>query len=272
MLPGVGIFDATMQNFRAQSPVRPFYGVTIPLVGHCMILDEGNFGTYHQTKAHLQHPDKPVDVKFGEDPSESLQLCFDQAALDSIARKMGGLDGRKGPLMETLNLARPAARSFARHATFVWSELLRGGSIVTSPLIAQESAHLLMALLVEAAGSDATDLGTSGRGCSPAAVRKAEEYLMGNLANPISIADVAFAAGTSARNLSREFRRHRGTTIKGFIRERRLEAANRALLAAEPGQTNVTQVALELGFEHFGRFSGDYKKAFGELPSETLAR
>ena len=54
-------------------------------------------------------------------------------------------------------------------------------------------------------------------------------------------------------------------------RESPRAAANRALLAAEPGGTNVTQVALELGFEQFGRFSGDYKKAFGELPSETLA-
>ena len=101
-------------------------------------------------------------------------------------------------------------------------------------------------------------------------MRRAEEYLMANLANSISIADVAMVAGISARTLSREFRRHRGTTIKGFVRERRLEAANQALLTAEPGETNVTQVALDLGFDQLGRFSESYKKTFGELPSETL--
>ena len=56
------------------------------------------------------------------------------------------------------------------------------------------------------------------------------------------------------------------------FKERRLEAANLALLSAEPGETNVTQVALDLGFDQLGRFSADYKKAFGEFPSATLAR
>ena len=95
---------------------------------------------------------------------------------------------------------------------------------------------------------------------------------MGHLAKPVSIAEVASVAGVSARTLSRAFQRRRGTTIKGFLKERRLEAANRALILADPDETNVTRVALDLGFDQLGRFSADYKRAFDELPSETLAR
>jgi AraC-like DNA-binding protein len=271
-LPSVGIFHSTLTNFRVQSPSRSFYGVTIPLAGESRFLVNGRFETIHGKKIHIQHPNREFDANMGEDTFESLQLCFDAATLDSIADKISGQDGQKDLLMETLDLATPLAQSFARHALFMWNEILRGGPILTSPFIAQESSQMLGALLISAAGSKSKGVRHTHRKCSPPLVQRAEDYLMENLLNPISIADVAAAARVSGRTLSREFRRHHGTTIKGFIKERRLEAANRALLAAEPGETNVTKVALDMGFDQLGRFSADYKIAFGELPSETLAR
>jgi AraC-like DNA-binding protein len=246
--------------------------VTIPLEGAGEFLVENSFAEISKTKIHLQLPGKEFDGKIVENSFRSLQLCFDRAALDSLGVRLQGEEGGEVSLLETLDMARPEVRSFARHALFMWSEILRGGPILTSPLIARESVQLLGALLVSAADSAAMNSESTGRKCPPLAVRRAEDYLMANLSNPISIADVAAAAGTSARTLSREFRRHRETTIKRFLSERRLEAANRELLAAGPGVTNVTQVALNLGFEQLGRFAADYKKAFGELPSETLTR
>ena len=32
----------------------------------------------------------------------------------------------------------------------------------------------------------------------------------------------------------------------------------------------MTDVALDIGFEHLGRFAGHYRALFGELPSTTL--
>ena len=106
---------------------------------------------------------------------------------------------------------------------------------------------------------------------SPRVVRRVEDYIMENLTNPIAVADVVAASGMSARTVAREFRKHHDCTVKEFIKQRRLEAANRILLAAIPGETNVTKVALDFGFDQLGRFAADYKRAFGELPSETLA-
>ena len=271
-LPNLSIFTSTLRNFRVRSQVRPFYGVTIPLEGNSEFLVDGKYQDFHRSKAHLQHPDRLFDAMMGSAAVESLQLCFEKDPFDSMARQFLGSDAREFHLSEVLDLARPEAQSFARHATFMWSEILRGGPITKSALIAQESAQLLGALLVSAAAPDDNDLQSPMRGCPPAGVRRAEEYVLGKLGAPISIAEVARAAGMSARSLSREFRRHHGMTIKGFIKERRLEVANRRLLVAEPGETNVTQVALDLGFAQLGLFSADYKSAFGELPSETLAR
>jgi AraC-like DNA-binding protein len=40
-----------------------------------------------------------------------------------------------------------------------------------------------------------------------------------------------------------------------------------------PGQTStISDIALKWGFRHMSRFSAYYRKAFGELPSNTLNR
>ncbi len=271
-LPDLGIFASALESFHVQSAERPFYGVAIPLEGCGQFLVGNSFEVIHRTMGHLQRPDRPFEAKVGETFLRSLQLCFDRAALDAFASKLEGSADDAPPMLETLDMARPAVASFARHAAFIWSEILRGGPILDSPLIAQESSNLLALLLVQAARAPQTTPEGTRLSGNPAGVRRAEEYVAANLFDPISIADVAVVAGMSARNLSREFRRHRGTTVKGFIKQRRLEAANRRLLAAEPGETNVTLVAIDLGFEQLGRFSADYMEAFGELPSQTLAR
>ncbi|MGI9242086.1 MAG: AraC family transcriptional regulator [Verrucomicrobiales bacterium] len=271
-LPDVGIFASTLENFRVQSELRPYYGVTIPLEGHSEFLIGDSFETCHSMMGHVQPPDRPFDAKMGESSFRGLQLCFDKTALDSFSAKLQGPANQSVSMLETLDMTRPAVQGFVRHARFIWSEVLRGGPILSSHLVSKESSNLLAMLLVLAMDtSDQEPRKALSRSCPPG-VRKAEEYLVANLSNPISIADVAVVARMSVRHLTREFRRHRGTTIKRFIKARRLEAANRTLRNAEPGETNVTRVAMDLGFEQLGRFSADYREAFGELPSQTLAR
>ena len=51
----------------------------------------------------------------------------------------------------------------------------------------------------------------------------------------------------------------------------RLARARRELLHAGP-QATITDVALASGFSQLGRFAGQYRKAFGELPSTTIRR
>jgi AraC family ethanolamine operon transcriptional activator len=60
-------------------------------------------------------------------------------------------------------------------------------------------------------------------------------------------------------------------TPKQYIVATRLVGVRRALLNARPG-AKITSVANDWGFWHLGRFSSDYKRMFGELPSQTLCR
>jgi AraC-like DNA-binding protein len=55
------------------------------------------------------------------------------------------------------------------------------------------------------------------------------------------------------------------------VRQRRLHAVRRDLLAGDPGRT-VTRVAFKWGFNHLGRFAAQYAREFGESPRDTLKR
>ena len=57
-----------------------------------------------------------------------------------------------------------------------------------------------------------------------------------------------------------------------FVRHQRLKAIHGELLAAEYNKIKVTDIAMKYGFYNLGQFSGEYNRAFGEKPSETLRR
>jgi transcriptional regulator GlxA family with amidase domain len=45
--------------------------------------------------------------------------------------------------------------------------------------------------------------------------------------------------------------------------------AAREMLGRTKGERSIGEVALRCGFAHFGRFSVDYRCAFGETPTQT---
>lgn len=55
-----------------------------------------------------------------------------------------------------------------------------------------------------------------------------------------------------------------------FLKTCRLNAVRRALKAADSRTETVAAVAVCWGFTHPGEFAADYRRLFGELPSETL--
>jgi AraC-like DNA-binding protein len=56
-----------------------------------------------------------------------------------------------------------------------------------------------------------------------------------------------------------------------YMRNARLGRVREALLRSDAAGT-VTEIAMMWGFRHLGRFSVEYKRHFGESPSETHAR
>ncbi|MNF01178.1 DNA-binding transcriptional activator FeaR [compost metagenome] len=76
----------------------------------------------------------------------------------------------------------------------------------------------------------------------------------------------------SLRSLYGLFERHVRVTPKQYIRNLKLERIHASLSDPCCNVRNVTELALDYGFLHLGRFSEAYRQQFGELPSETFKR
>ncbi len=85
-------------------------------------------------------------------------------------------------------------------------------------------------------------------------------------------ADMALELDVSLRTLEMAFRACMDMPPARYLRLLRLNRVRERLLAMEPGEGQVGQVALDFGFSQPGRFAGEYRRLFGELPSESLAK
>jgi len=105
---------------------------------------------------------------------------------------------------------------------------------------------------------------------SAARLQTAESWVRTRLCAPLALEDLARAAGVSARTFYMDCMRQVGVGPMVWLRDLRLDSARRKLLA-DP-ECKITDVAIDCGFGHLGRFSAYYEHRFGELPRETVSR
>lgn len=82
--------------------------------------------------------------------------------------------------------------------------------------------------------------------------------------------DLCDISGLSERTLLRSFHRIIGMGPKHYLLLRQLNLIRRALYEGANDERRVTDVLTDCGISELGRVSGQYKKLFGELPSQTL--
>jgi AraC-like DNA-binding protein len=102
-------------------------------------------------------------------------------------------------------------------------------------------------------------------------VEEAEQLALSDLNEPLHISALCLALAVSERALRKAFHQIHGLPPCRHLRMLRLSRARRALLAADCELTTVTEIATHFGFVELGRFSVEYRKLFGECPSQTLS-
>jgi transcriptional regulator GlxA family with amidase domain len=101
-------------------------------------------------------------------------------------------------------------------------------------------------------------------GSNNAAILDAVEAMEDNVAEPVTLDDLAETTGLSARQLNRLFTEKLGRPTMRYYRELRLEKAQ-SLLRNSP--LSLTEIALATGFANSSHFSRAYAAQFGQPPS-----
>lgn len=105
-----------------------------------------------------------------------------------------------------------------------------------------------------------------------AIVDRARHYVLSNLHDTVTIAELCEALNTSRRTIQYCFQEVLNTNPVQYLRAIRLNSVRRELRDGNPAITQVQDIAARWGFWHLSHFASDYRAMFGELPSDTLRR
>ncbi|SLN67268.1 transcriptional regulator EutR [Roseovarius albus] len=101
------------------------------------------------------------------------------------------------------------------------------------------------------------------------AMYRAIDYMKENYETALPIADLCKEVGASWRTLDRAFKENFGIGPKAYFNQMRLNWVRYTLLKENECDT-IFEAANHYDFWHMGQFAKDYKRLFGELPSETM--
>jgi len=250
-----------------------YYLLRFTLAGSCTLTQGGRTYDMRAGSVAVINPCRPFTKSWSPDGRQIL-IRIDRSLLE---REMLAWTGR-GPT-ELIEFDQSHAFAMEKvatltHAVRMLCDDLRGDSTsLDHPLVRDRIASTLAsALLVGLPHNQSRVFEAAEPSIAPASVRRAERYIEENAVKAIGLADVASAAGVSARALQLAFRRFRDTTPMAHLRALRLDLARSELARAGQDGGSVTSVANAHGFGSLSRFAADYRARFHEQPSETLRR
>jgi len=98
---------------------------------------------------------------------------------------------------------------------------------------------------------------------------RAKDLADARYAEPLTVDDMARAAGLSRAHFSREFRRTFGDSPHAYLLTRRLERAAALLRNTD---RSVAEICMAIGLQSVGSFTTSFKRAFGATPTAYRAQ
>ena len=102
------------------------------------------------------------------------------------------------------------------------------------------------------------------------ALKTAIEYIKTTPQKHSSFNVFCSETGINERTLQRAFLDQYGISPKSYAQAYHLNNVYKTLIKSNPKSTSISEIANRFGFRHMSQFAKDYRRQFGELPSETL--
>lgn len=254
-----------------QSGDRPFVLVTTQVSGFSRVTTAAGTAEGGRGFVVVDSAGQSVRKRFSGD-SERCNVRVDQAAIDA---KCAALLAR--PLDRPLHFSPFGSNNGTVQRRWIGLLQMLLGYVGTTvpapsePIIHNLEEAVLLHLLLEHEHSYSEALRQARTGLAPRHVKRAEDYIRANAREALTLERIAEAVGCSVRTLGEGFHKARGTTPMNFLRQVRMAGVRNDLQGdCRPG--GIAEIALAWGFNHLGRFAADYRRCFGESPSETRRR
>lgn len=236
---------------------------------------------------YLLEPDRFVLLNHGQrygmdidarDRTETLCLFFEPGFLEDVARArrtpaarlLDGEGGAGGPsfgVIERLHLKTGALA--VELAALAGATPLRAGGWLEDRVYACAAEIVRLDDLTHREMESLPALRRSTRAELYRRLHHARDFLESCFAEPLTVASVARVACMSPYHFQRMFKSAWGVTPMAYLQARRLAVARRLLAETS---TEVTQVALAVGFESPGSFSALFRRRTGVTPTEYRRR
>ena len=153
----------------------------------------------------------------------------------------------------------------------VFDLLDTGVGQLANPQVARSLKHALLERVIAAVrDAQAEPLYSFTASVRQRIVQRARDYALSRPDEPVTVVELCSALRISRRTLQTCFHEMLGMSPHQYLRTLRLNGMQRDLRNAGGERASVQLIAGRWGFWHLSSCAADYRRLFGELPSETL--
>lgn len=242
-----------------------FYLIQLPIRGKARVTNGRRTVEADHSCGSILNPNRETRMQWDRD-CEKILVQLDRDRVTALAGHLCGHVLRDSPLFNPcIDLTDPALARWRGLLLQLIEQTATGPGLAATPLLEE---RLMLQFLQAQENSVSPMIAGHVRGALPHHVKRARDYIHANIAEPLTLAEIAAAAGCSIRTLQMGFRQFLSTTPWAYLEAQRLSLAHARLQSGPPGRA-VQDIAYDCGFTHLGRFSAAYKKQFGRTPSRA---